>query len=89
MKDFISVMGLSMTQFAALLGAGYSVGDMGDCDGLYCQRTSFRGRSSQASSLTNKFFIDLLNNSWEQVSIGESRQMFQVKLLKISFFKLS
>ena len=40
MQDYIEVMGLSKRQYAALHGAGYSVGqsiEAGDTCGLYCR----------------------------------------------------
>ena len=37
LKDYISVMGLSQRQFAALLGAGHVIGDTHHCAGLYCR----------------------------------------------------
>ena len=77
LKDYISVMGLSPRQFAALLGAGAVIGDAGDCDGLFCQRNSFMGTASVTSTLSNEYFNDLLNNQWSEVDI-DGRKMYKV-----------
>ena len=37
LKDYISVMGLTQREFAALLGAGHVIGDHHHCGGLYCR----------------------------------------------------
>ena len=37
LKDYISVMGLTQREFAALLGAGHVIGEDRDCAGLYCR----------------------------------------------------
>ena len=81
-KDYISVMGLTQTQFAALLGAGYTVGDAGHCRGFYCLRSSYLGHKTMGDTptLSNAFFLDLLNNQWEPVTVGESRQMYKVRM---------
>jgi len=69
LKDYISIMGLTQREFAALNGAGYAVGDSIDCDGLYCRRNSFKGTSSVSSSLSNNFFLTLLSENWEEHTI--------------------
>ena len=46
LKDYISVMGLSQREFAALLGAGHVLGDGHDCAGLYCR---YRGTAKSYS----------------------------------------
>ena len=81
LKDYISVMGLTPRQFAALVGAGYAIGDSGSCDGLYCQRNSFSGSANIQTSLSNVFFNDLLNNQWEETII-EDRQLYKVIIWK-------
>ena len=79
LKDYISVMGLSNKQFAALLGAGYSLGQADHCDGLFCLRNSFsQSRPQPSSLLSNVFFTDLLNHQWQPVTTT-TRQMFKVE----------
>ena len=75
------MMGLDLRQAAALLGAGYSMGAAGDCDGFYCQRNSFLPSSGAAVSthLSNVYFNDLLSNQWEEYQAPD-RQMFKVTL---------
>ena len=37
-KDYIEVMGLNQHEFIALMGVGYSIGDIsGTCQGLFCR----------------------------------------------------
>merc|ERR1719450_860568 len=79
LKDYISVMGLTLRQFSALLGAGYSMGESQQCDGLFCQRNSFSSGGSQPRNLTNIFFTDLLSNQkWESVR-KSGRAMFKAE----------
>ena len=79
LKDYISVMGLSPRQFAALLGAGYSLGQADHCDGLFCRRNSFSQSPPEPSRLlSNVFFTDLLNHQWRQV-ITPTRKMLKVE----------
>ena len=47
-------MGLTDRQFAALLGAGYSLGQAGLCDGFYCQRNSFLNNTTLAIKFGEK-----------------------------------
>ena len=77
LKDYISVMGLSMRHFAALMGAGYSLGQAENCDGLFCNRLSFKSPATASSSLSNKYFTDLLNNQWSETTVS-GRKMYQV-----------
>merc|ERR1719348_2767801 len=79
-KDYISIMGLTQTEFTALIGAGYSVGDSGDCDGLFCRRDSFTGSKSVSTSLSNIFFKTLLSESWAAYTIPDTgKQMFKAE----------
>ena len=79
LKDYISVMGLSNRQFAALLGAGYSLGQADHCDGLFCRRNSFSQFPTKPSRLlSNVFFTDLLSHQWHQV-ITPTRKMLKVE----------
>ena len=78
LKDYISVMGLSLRQFSALLAAGYSLGQADHCDGLFCRRNSFsQSRHKPSRLLSNVFFTDLLNHQWQTVSTS-TRKMFKV-----------
>ena len=80
LKDYISVMGLSLRQFSALLGAGYSLGQTAHCDGLFCRRNSFSQSSpppQPSRLLSNIFFTDLLSHQWQPVSTP-TRKMFKV-----------
>jgi len=77
-KDYISIMGLTQREFAALIGAGYAVGDASDCDGLYCRRDSFQGTSSVSTTLSNIFFKNLLTENWESYTVpGSGKQMYK------------
>ena len=88
LKDYIAVMGLTQRQFAALLGAGYSLGDTENCAGLFCNRNSFYSKfsspslSSVPASLSNVFFIDVLGNDWKEVNITTNVTMYQVKPIR-------
>ena len=78
-RDYIAVLGLTERQFAALLGAGYVLGDSADCAGLFCRRNSFLpSGSSPASVLSNVFFTDLLDNTWQPFTTP-TRKMFKVR----------
>ena len=73
-------MGLTQREFTALIGAGYSVGDSGDCDGLFCRRDSFTGSKSVSTSLSNIFFKTLLSESWAVYTIPDTgKQMFKAE----------
>ena len=78
------MMGLDLRQAAALIGAGYAVGDAGDCDGFYCQRNSFLSSSGGAVSthLSNVYFNDLLSNQWKEYQAAD-RLMYKVILCRI------
>jgi len=87
-KDYISVMGLTQKEFAALNGAGYSIGDSFDCEGLFCRRDSFLGASSVSSELTNEFFKTLLRETWEVYTITNSnRTMYKARGKDLLMFK--
>ena len=79
LKDYISVMGLTLRQFSALQGASYSLGQAAHCEGLFCRRNSFNpsSRPQPSSLLSNVFFTDLLNHEWQEVKTP-SRKMFKV-----------
>ena len=84
LKDYISVMGLTPRQFAALLGAGYSLGQEDHCDGLFCRRNSFSQFPPQPSRLlSNAFFTDLLNHKWD-LSLVRTPRRKMLKVEKIS-----
>ena len=84
LKDYISVMGLTPRQFAALLGAGYLLGERGACAGLFCDRRSLVPSSSRGNTteeepvLTNQFFLDLLGNSFQTVDVDSGGTMYIV-----------
>ena len=68
-RDYIAVLGLTERQFAALLGAGYALGDSSaECAGLFCRRNFFLSSDSGPASsvLSNVFFTDLLTNTWQE-----------------------
>ena len=79
LKDYIAVSGLTNRQFAALAGAGYSLGQSTDCDGFFCQRNTFltSTTTSPSTHLSNVFFNDLLNNQWAEHHVGD-RLMYKV-----------
>ena len=84
LKDYISVMGLTPRQFAALLGAGYLLGERGACAGLFCDRRSLVPSSSRGNTTgeepaqINKFFLDLLGNSFQTVDLDSGDTMYIV-----------
>ena len=82
-RDYIAVLGLTERQFAALLGAGYALGDSADCAGLFCRRNSFLASgSSPASVLSNVYFTDLLSHSWQEFNqTTNSQTMYKVRQL--------
>jgi len=78
LKDYISIKGLTQREFAALLGAGYSIGDSSDCDGLFCRRDSFHGAPSMSTSLSNVFFLTLLSENWAKYTIPSTgKEMYR------------
>ena len=83
LKDYIAVMGLTERQFAALLGAGYALGQSSSCAGLFCRRNSFHSAGTTPSSdLTNVYFKDLLANSWTEFTTTNGNKMYKVRDLK-------
>ena len=80
-RDYIAVLGLTERQFAALLGAGYVLGDSAGCAGLFCRRNSFLpSGSSPASVLSNVYFTDLLSHSWQEFNQTTNNQtMYKVR----------
>ena len=86
-RDYIAVLGLTERQFAALLGAGYALGQSADCAGLFCRRNSFlpSGPSPPPSVLSNVFFTDLLTHTWQEFNqTTNNRTMYKVRSLTIS-----
>ena len=78
-------MGLTDRQFAALLGAGYSLGQSGLCDGFFCQRNSFLNSTTPVSTeLSNVYFTDLLDNSWEEYQAAD-RLMYKVRIIPLLY----
>ena len=81
MKDYIAVMGLSQKQFAALVGAGYAMGEARNCSGLFCMRTSFSSEivTGPSTQITNRFFTDLIgHHSFEETVIDGGNTMYMV-----------
>ena len=80
-RDYIAVMGLTERQFAALLGAGYALGDSISCAGLFCRRNTFLSSGfSPASVLSNVYFTDLLSHSWQEFNLTTTGQtMYKVR----------
>ena len=74
-------MGLTERQFAALLEAGYALGDSANCAGLFCRRNSFHASgSSPASVLSNVYFTDLLSHDWQEFSQTRNNEtMYKVR----------
>ena len=86
LKEYISLLGLSLRQFSALQGAGYSLGQTAHCDGLFCRRNSFsQSRPQPSRQLSNVFFTDLLNHQWQPVSTP-TREMFKVGQILVNGF---
>ena len=62
LKDWIEKLDLTKQEFAALYGLGYSVGDSGNCDGVFCGRDS--KFSSSHMQISNVLFNELLSGNW-------------------------
>ena len=63
-------MGISQKQYAALVGAGYAVGGIDGCRGLYCKRLTKTSGDFINANLSNAFFTDLLDNTWEEIEVN-------------------
>eukprot|EP00092_Neocalanus_flemingeri_P034784 GFUD01037856.1.p1 GENE.GFUD01037856.1~~GFUD01037856.1.p1 ORF type:complete len:538 (+),score=83.50 GFUD01037856.1:171-1616(+) len=87
LKDSIAILSLTQREFAALNGAGYAVGDLRDCDGLFCRRNSFQTAVanyerpySTTSNLSNIFFLTLLSERWDKYTIPDTgKQMYKAR----------
>ena len=62
LKDWIEKLDLTKQEFTALYGLGYSVGDSGNCDGVFCGRDS--EFSSSHMQISNVLFNELLSGNW-------------------------
>ena len=69
MLEAIRLSGLSLSEYTALYGAGYVVGDGGACNGIYCQRTEFITGTTIAKPLSNEFFTLLYSEIWQPMMI--------------------
>eukprot|EP00092_Neocalanus_flemingeri_P010303 GFUD01011100.1.p1 GENE.GFUD01011100.1~~GFUD01011100.1.p1 ORF type:complete len:745 (-),score=81.08 GFUD01011100.1:67-2301(-) len=87
LKDSIGILSLTQREFAALNGAGYAVGDLRDCDGLFCRRNSFQTAVanserpySTTSNLSNIFFLTLLSERWDKYTIPDTgKEMYKAR----------
>ena len=70
-------MGLTTRQFAALMGAGYALGQDSNCAGLFCNRKSFNGPQTPSKLMSNRYFNELLSNTWNEANINGAT-MYQV-----------
>ena len=63
-----------------ITGAGYSLGDFESCAGLFCDRTSFNPSipNPVSKELNNKYFKDLLENKFEEISVTGGNKMYKV-----------
>ena len=86
LKDYISVMGISQKQFAALVGAGYAVGGTDNCRGLYCKRLTKTSGDLMNKNLSNAFFTDLLDNTWEEIEVN-SIKLYKAKDRTLFMYK--
>ena len=64
LHEFVRLMGVTAREYAVLHGAGYAIGQIDDCAGLYCQRD----KHLSDPVLSNCFFTTLLSNEWVEVS---------------------
>ena len=90
-RDYIAVMGLTERQFAAILGAGYALGDSAGCAGLFCRRNTFHSSgASPTSDLSNVYFTDLLSHNWQEFNQTTNNQtMYKVReLLRLRCLRL-
>ena len=76
-------MGLSQRQFAALVGAGYAMGEARNCSGLFCMRTTFSSEieTEPATQISNIFFTDLLgHHTFEETATSDGgNTMYMVR----------
>ena len=67
-------MGVTAREYAVLHGAGYAIGQMDDCAGLYCQRD----KHLSEPVLSNCFFTTLLSHQWvEEMDSKTTKPVFK------------
>ena len=71
LHEFVKLMGLTAREYTALHGAGYAIGQINECAGLFCQRDSH----VSDPVLSNIFFTTLLSNDWREFSDSQSDNM--------------
>ena len=71
-KEFINLLGLSTEDYAALHGLGYVVGQVDDCNGLFCRRDD-----KSMDELSNMFFRTITSHKWQRNN--ESEKCFRTK----------
>ena len=65
-KEFINLLGLSTEEYAAMHGLGYAVGQVDDCNGLFCRRDD---KSMDENS--NMFFRTITSHKWKRNNESE------------------
>merc|ERR1712099_56492 len=64
-REFMGLMGLTPKEYAALHGAGYALGQVGECAGLFCQRDV-----QPKSALSNIFFKNIVDYQWKRDDVN-------------------
>ena len=79
LRESINLSGLTLREYTALYGAGYIIGDMQDCAGLYCRRDSHMNVHRAPKQLSNEFFKTIVSEeNWEEYKIDE-KNLFKAK----------
>ena len=88
LRETINLSGLSLREYAALYGAGYIIGDVKECAGLYCRRDSHLNYHKSSNQLSNEFFKNIVSEDiWMDVKSNES-SLFRAKEKDIFMLKV-
>ena len=87
LRDTINLSGLSLYEYTALYGAGYVIGDVEDCDGLYCRRDLQYTSKGATYKLSNVFFKTLLAEEWEEHQASD-KYLFKAKDKELFMYKV-
>jgi hypothetical protein len=89
LRESIKLSGLSLHEYIALYGAGYVIGDVSDCEGLYCRRNSHVASSHKSSNeLSNIFFKTIVSEEvWEEHE-ASGKLLFKAKGKDLYMFKV-
>ena len=88
LRESINLSGLSLREYSALYGAGYIIGDMEDCEGLYCRRDSHVNSRRTPKQLSNEFFTTIVSEEgWESYE-ANGKSLLKAKGKDIFMFKV-